>query len=232
MNDLFKKLNTLVKSSVNDALGEAGSALSNFSVPGISREKMDADVESLRERINKAVEHEDVLQKRVQDLKDEVAELDRQADAAVEQGKEAVARHLIEKMQRTQQRLTMTEADLRQHQIVAQELIQNVNMLEATIADARHAEAQRASVETSDEQVEVPDTTSSPMQTGDLSEHPAVKAVSGVIQEARDRITSLNDKIAAQEEVQSKLNNTEVQDEVDKAAVDDDLTARRSRLSK
>lgn len=230
MNDLFKKFNTLVKSRVNDVIGEVGAGLSDLVPSGNPRNKLDRDIDALRERINQAIAHEDVLQERVKTLQQEIMVLDQQADDAVKQGNDALARHIIEKIQRTQQHLAMAEADLRQHQIVAQELIQNVNKLEATVADIRHEEAaQRAQppqpAPTETETAPATDQTSA-------SEHPAVVAVTRVINEARDRITSLNDKVAAQQEVNAALNNPEVQEEIDKAAVDDDLSARRSRLSK
>jgi hypothetical protein len=39
----------------------------------------------------------------------------------------------------------MAEADLREHQLVTQELIQRVNTLEAAVADARRAQEERES---------------------------------------------------------------------------------------
>ena len=73
MNDLFKKLNTLVKSRVNDVMGEVGSGLSDLVPSGLPKNKLDNDIASLRERINKAIEHEDVLQDRVKALQQQIA---------------------------------------------------------------------------------------------------------------------------------------------------------------
>lgn len=209
MADLFKKLNTLVKAKVNDALGDLTSGLPRIS----GGRNLDQDVAGLRERINQAIEHEDTLQAKIRSQQAEIAGLDQRADEAVKQGNEALARHLIEQMQRVQQRLTMTESDLRAHQLVAQELIQKVNLLEATVADVQRTETQEA------------------VQPA-LDSNSAADRLSQILSETRDKLSSVGEKVTAAKEATEANLASEIEEPVDDASVDDDLEVRRTRLSK
>jgi phage shock protein A len=173
MSDLFRKLNTLVKARINDALSSSTQPRHRDNDPPSLGPEMDREIETLRERINAAIEYEDQLQAQVNALVSEVASYDHQADEAVAQGKEAQARHLIERMQWAQRRLEMARADLAQHQLVAQDLIQRVNLLEASVADAR---------QTTDEQ-------------------PDENALSDVVKGAQERIKGMGDLIKAREDL-------------------------------
>lgn len=205
MADLFRKLNTLVKAKVSDVLTDLTSGMPR--IPGASR-SLNRDVHALRERINQAIEYEDTLQAKIKSLQEEIAQLDQQADDAVKQGNEALARHLVEQMQRTQQRLQMAESDLRAHQLVAQELIQKVNLLEATAADVRRDDTQSAETAAS---------------AGRLS---------NIVSEAREKISSVGQKVTtAMEKPRPAASEEDVQPESG-VTVDDDLEARRARLSK
>lgn len=210
MADLFKKLNVLVKSKINDALSDFPSGLPRIR----TGRNLDEDVAALRERINEAIEHEDNLQAKIAALQDEVSRLDRQADDAVKQNNEALARHLIEQMQRAKQRQTMTESDLRAHQLVAQELIQKVNLLEATVADVKRADSQQ-------EPEPTPETPS------------AADKLSQMLNDTRERISSVGQKVtAAREATEAKLASAAEEEPVDDASIEDDLEVRRARLSK
>jgi phage shock protein A len=218
MDDLFKKLNTLIKASLADIVGEDN-------LPGKPRRHLDPhklgkdvdrEIGTLRGRVNDALAYEDELQGRVAALQAEVARWDQQADVAVQGSDEANARYAVEQMQRAQQRLTMAEADLRDHQLVTQELIQRVNMLDAAVADARRAEAANQ---------ETPDTGTTSTAGGMLSD---------VLRDAREKITQMGDLIAAKGEVAAAGESPAQQaaQVADKQAVEDDLSARRDRLSK
>jgi phage shock protein A len=135
MDDLFKKLNVLIKSSLHDVVGDDPSRRT-ASPPRLGRD-IDREIAALRQRVNDAAVYEDELKARITTLEAEIARVDQQADEAVEQRREEQARYLIEQMQRAQQRLTIARADLREHQLVAQELLQRVNMLETYVAEAR-----------------------------------------------------------------------------------------------
>jgi phage shock protein A len=199
MSDFLKKLNVLIKASVNDLLdGESERVKPDRLGPNLERE-----VQTLRQRVNDALDYEDELLARVQARRDEVNRLDREADAAVEQGHDADARAAIEAMQRAQQHLALAEADLRDHRLVTQELIVRVNELEAAVADAQHAQGTQA--------VE------------------PVARIGQVLQEMRARISEFGDLLSESPEVSAP---SEPDAQPEEQAIDDDLAQRLERLSK
>jgi phage shock protein A len=209
MTDLFKKLNVLIKAGLNDILPETPDRRIQ---PVRLGKDIDREVGALRQRINEAIQYEETLQAKARVLREEIARWDQQADEAVQRGNDAVARHAIDQMKRAEQRLAMAEADLREHQLVTEDLIRRVNALEAVVADARRQEAQN-----------VPS-----------AEAPPVQAISDVLRNAREKIAEMGDLLAARDEVNTQTQSAEQQasDEAAKAEVDDDLNRRRQRLSK
>lgn len=200
MSDFFKKLNVLIKASLNDIVSSDTSTSRSTARRG---RDVDADVEALRQRVNEAVRYEDEIKAQIAKLEAEAARWDSQADEAVARGDDAAARHAIEQMRRTEQRIALAQGDLREHQRVTQELMERVNTLDAVVADAHfqqpEAEAPRAAT--------MPD-------------------LSNVLREARATITSLAETAAAQREIDPP------DAESGESAVDDDLERRRQRLSK
>lgn len=168
MNDLLKKLNTLVRASLNDITP---------SLPRFEREpNLDRQVADLRQRINEALEHEDDLQAQVNSLHQEVLRLDAAADQAVQQGRESEARQILEQLKRAEQRLAFAESDLRTHRRAVEELIGRVNLLEAAVGDKKAAEQ--------------PATTSAPAATSSIqSTPPSPEAVAQPIESTMDRIS-------------------------------------------
>lgn len=225
MNDLFKKINVLVKSTINDVLGEA---------PGEIRRKLsnirlgddiDREVATLRGKINDALDFETGLQKRVQELQAEITKWDAQADEAVAKGDEANGRYAVEQMQRAQQRLVVAQSDLKDHQLVTEELITKVNTLESAVADARRAEAEKAqqnAAPSAEETTPAPAEESQPARVPDLS---------NVLKDMREKITQMGDVIAAKTEIAQTPPVIDEQPVADDE-IDDDLAARRQRLSK
>lgn len=140
MDDLFKKLNTLIKSNLGDIKPE---------LPRREPRPVDLDrqVDTLRKRINDALAHEDKLQISVVALRDEADKLDRAADAALARGDDLEARKILEQLRRTEARLHSTERDLQEHEIAVEELILQVNRLEAAAADNKAEQAARQQVE-------------------------------------------------------------------------------------
>lgn len=133
MYDLLKKLNTLVSAQVNDLASDLASRL-----PNIERKPdLDRQVADLRQRVAAALEHEDRLRAQVNALQQEIAGLDARIDAAIQAGHESSARSLLEEVQRLQKRLGLAEADLRQHQTAAADLIIRVNELESAVGDLK-----------------------------------------------------------------------------------------------
>lgn len=219
MTDFFKKLNVLVRASVNDLLADVRSpenlrrVIQNTQIG----KNAEGDVRILRERINAALDYEEELRRQVQSLQNEITALDAQADAAVERGDEATARHFLAKIQRAQQRLTMAEVDLRDHQEVAQELIARVNELEAVLADSQYAHK-------GDEPAEAPNT-EQVLNTGER--------VSQVLGEMREKIAQMGDMLSAQAEIAPPDSvESEVEAALEKDQIEDDLARRRDRLRK
>lgn len=218
MSDFFKKLNTLVKASIHDLLGDDSGAPRRK--PSIRDMPDERDIGTLRQRINEALTYEDELAARVQALQAEIAQWDSQADEAVAAGREEAGRYAIQQMQLAQQRLAMAESDLREHQLVTQELILRVNELEAAVADARRAQE----TEAADPDAEVAQS---------RLERAVGERASHVLRDMREKINEMGDLISARGEVaESASVEQQVSDVVDEKAVEDDLARRRDRLSK
>ncbi|MFQ3567243.1 MAG: hypothetical protein SNJ59_09600 [Aggregatilineales bacterium] len=203
MNDLLKKLNVLLKASLGDLLNEDGSP--RRVPPERLGTAIDQEIAALRARINEAYDYEDRLRAKVQALEAEAAQLDRQADEAVAQGRDDAARRLIETMQRTHQRLAFAQADLREHQLVAQELLTRVNALEAYVAEAKRAQQAEPDEDTAKDAA------------------PAAR-VADLLRSAREKLAGSPDLTAAAPSVERSMDNPK--------AVEDDLEQRRQRLSK
>jgi phage shock protein A len=200
MNDFFRKLNVLVKSSLNELLDSEGEARR----PRISPDRLSGEVKMLRQRVSDALTYEDELAARVDSLQADVERIDQQADEAVAQGQEDLARRHVEELQRVQNRLAMAESDLREHRLVTQELIARVNQLEAVVDEAQRREpSETASVE--------------PLER-------AGQVMADVLREMRDRIHEAIGPMEPVSQVESPP--------ADNQAVDDDLARRRERLSK
>lgn len=178
---------------------------------------LDAQVKQLRERVAAATAHETTLRQQVDSLYAEVDRLDQQADAAVRDGDDATARQLIGQMQRVQQRLTMAEADLDRHQLVAEELIQQVTALEVAITEAKATEAAAADKPTP--------VTPKPLTPEEVAA------------QARQKIDELGELIALKKDGLDTFTGEEsaaeqAHSEANKSRIDDELEARRQRLSK
>lgn len=221
MSDLFKKLNTLLKASIHDAL--SGESREQTDVPRTRRvdparlgSQVDREVENLRGKINDAIAYEQTLKTRAEAVQDEIARLDQEADDAVAAGNPDLARHLIERMKRSEQRLAMTQADLREHRYVTQELIERVNVLESYVAEAKRAQSERQAEGAVDE---VPAEVVSTMQR-----------LSDVLRSARETIAGMS---GSESELSSQAAPPPVERRPEKSSdVDDDLEKRLRRLSK
>lgn len=143
MSDIFQKLNVLLRAGMRDLVGE--DPLKLATIRDLLRSEQfgkdfEREVVALRQKINEAIDYEDMLTARVQEFQTEVERLDQQADRAVALGEEDRARTLLVQRERAVQRLTMAESDLREHRFVTQELIQRVNQLEAVVAEIPEAQ--------------------------------------------------------------------------------------------
>ncbi len=214
MTSFFDKLNLLLRSSVNNLLDDIAPTREE------SPRSKKRTVESLRERINQAVAYEEDLQKQINAQEDEILSLNEQADRAVEQGRDALARHLIAKVQRRQQHLEMLRVDLDTHQRIAQDLILEVNRLDAALASmqapqATPAKSGKADFVEAEEQATESDNRYQKM-----------------MEDAQARMTILGEKLQVRRQRvdQSLTDDTDLQ--ADSPAVEDELEVRRNRLMK
>ncbi|MEP6988821.1 MAG: hypothetical protein ABI970_24685 [Chloroflexota bacterium] len=205
MEDLLKKLNVLVKATLNDALtgdSRRNKLVSPSGTKPSSIQEGHQQITQLRQRITETLAFEDELQKQIQSLQSEVADWDEQADASVKDGDEAKAHYAVEQMQRAQERLAVVQSDLAAHERVTQELIYHVNTLEAAVEAA------------------------TPKDIGSSTTVGADEKVSGVLQDMRDKVLELRDQIASRTEAAPETPETRPE------PVEDDLAKRRQRLAK
>lgn len=142
MSDLIDKLNTLLRAKVNSSLGGSGSSDRDDSRrPPISDREIDAQLATLRQQIDSALNAEDAMQKQLDDANAQIDALDRQVDAALLDGNDVQARTLTQQLQRQRQQASMSAADLEDHRRATSSLIEQVNELEALVSDARARDA-------------------------------------------------------------------------------------------
>jgi peptidoglycan hydrolase CwlO-like protein len=154
-NSFFDKLNTLVKAQINDII----SPMTDDDRTSASRRKalarqdirggLEKDVAELQKRVDDALAYEDDLQAKVDKLYGEIADLDREADQLIQDGREAEARQKLGRIQQLQKELEMLEADLHEHRYVTQELISQVNTLDSVVQQAKHDDATNTNPQTS-----------------------------------------------------------------------------------
>lgn len=217
MSDLFRKLNILLKAGIKDVLGN-----SPLQHPLRSRKlgkDLQSEVEMLRGRINDAIAHEETLKAKVDLLRLEAEKIDQEADGEVQVGNEAQARYLIGQLQRKYQFIGIAEADLREHQLVTQDLIQRVNMLDAVVAEAQN---QQRAESTSDMDI----------KEEQISE--SESKLTNTLRNVRETMSSIADNIAtvAQEGSSKEASSVDTQSADDERMIGDDLDSRRQRLSK
>lgn len=226
MNDFFDKLNTLMRAKLSDLIGDPKSSSSTPSSDDPqSLNQVAKDAENLRSRANSAIEYEDKLEAQIDDIHQQLVTLNRQADEATLKGNEAMARHFIEKIQKLEARLVQLEKDLNEHRLLAQDLIQKVNTLEATIADIQ---TQKPTSQTES------DSTAQKTVNDKFSE---------LVTDAQKRIHDLSERIkgrkeALQSEMTTDVKSPSVKNDISTSSqpteddIEADLERRRNRLSK
>jgi phage shock protein A len=179
MGNILDKLNLLVKSSLNNFLGEAAERASTLR-PKISAARLGKDIDNeitaLRKRIDDALNEEDAMQDRLDKMQAQIASYDAQADDSLQRGDESTARHLLQQMRQQEQQAAMLQADLEQHRRSTSDFIQRVNMMEAMVSDARREQQEEQAVS------EEPTQADSAHSPGDV--------LSNLLREARERVES------------------------------------------
>jgi len=200
MIDLFKKLNVLVRASINDITSIERDAASPF--PAIGK-RFDRDLKELHKRIEDAYAYESELNNRIVGLEGDVRHLLDEADQKLAERQVDAARRLTEQSQRAQQRLSMAQADLREHKQLTQELVLRVSELEHAVEQVRRQN------------------TASNAEAEDTRTSNALDDLSSALRSARETITgkpAVSDSVADAQKAEPPPA--------------DDLESRRQRLSK
>ncbi|MCS7071519.1 MAG: hypothetical protein NZM00_08445 [Anaerolinea sp.] len=137
MADLFKKLQVLIRASLNDLLSDESARSRPDEDPRRVQKEIERELTALRERIHKALDYESRLQEQVKALEAEAQQFHAQVEKALRDGRDDQARIHQEQVLRASRGLEMTRSDLREHQRVTRDLIQRVNTLEAYIAEVK-----------------------------------------------------------------------------------------------
>ncbi len=219
MTGFLDKLNVLVKSSLNNFLGEAASR-TTARLPKVPAERLGKDIDqeiaALRGRIDQALSEEDAIQKRLEDIQQQIQRHDQQADQAVQSGDDSTARQILQQMRRQEQLEAMLKAELEEHRQVTSDFIQRVNTLDAIVSDARR-EHQADQTETLESQ---PDRAPGAV-------------LSNLLRDARERFEStLSSVPQPSQRDETRPGVAGGQGTLEDQQVDEDLAKRRARLSK
>jgi ElaB/YqjD/DUF883 family membrane-anchored ribosome-binding protein len=212
MDDLLKKLNLLVKTTLADVVDEARQLVmtrgqgDSASVP--TPAPAHDQVAPLRKRIDESLQFEQQIRNRIHDLEAQIQEWDQKADARLLEGDESGAQYAINQMKQAEQHLALAESDLAEHQRIAAELMSSVNDLEAALA-SQSAE----------------DASTSPKNP--------VERFNDILADMREKVNQMGDRIASQTETPSPQPVTSAsRPEAATTDTEEDLAKRRKRLSK
>jgi len=135
MDSIFDKINTLVNAQINDFLGRnPKSPLSRFKVDAEEADKNPRrTVQSLHQRLEEALKYEDEIAEKIERIRSEAVALDEEADRMVKSGDEFAARRVLGQLQMKQQQLTIAEAELRDHRLLTQHLMQEMTTLDMAL---------------------------------------------------------------------------------------------------
>ncbi len=231
-DSFFKKLNTLVQGHINNVIDPIDEKTSKSRRKALSRQDirggLQKDVKLLRQRIDDALNYETELQAKADKLYGAISEWDDKANQAVSDGRENDARFALGQMQQAQRELEMIEADLQEHRTITQELISQVNMLDSTIQEV---EGETATEISSSEQPKVEEIGAQIVQQLDNTR----QNLSNLISEYTSKVTGDDAPLREDENTQDDIpiqRSTTVKHPVDKNKVEDEYSARLSRLSK
>ncbi len=195
MPSLFDKINTLVNAQVNDLLDK------NPRSP-LARIKLNADdaeknprrsAQSLRQRLDEALDYEDELQAKIEALLRETADLDHQVDLVLRTGDEFGARRLQNQLNFKQQQLTIAESELRDHRLLTQHLMQEMTAVETAMVDDQEGQAKprSSSKERGSARRAIPVQDARDAPATDSDSNSLMGAVTGKLDEARSGLENL-----------------------------------------
>lgn len=147
MSDFLDKLNVLLRAGLNSLLS-GGTERSSTGKVKISPDNLGKDVDreiaALRKQIDTAMGEEDRMKAQIESLRKQAADSDEAADRSLEQGNDAQARQILQRMRELERKANQMAAELDRHQQATFDLIQHVNTLEAMVSDARHQQEEQA----------------------------------------------------------------------------------------
>ena len=232
-DSFFKKLNTLVQGHINNVIDPIDEKTSKSRRKALSRQDirggLQKDVKLLRQRIDDALAYETELQAKADKLYGAISEWDDKANQAVGDERENDARYALGQMQQTQRELEMIEADLQEHRTITQELISQVNMLDSTIQAVE--DEVTTETPTASEQPNVEEIGAQIVQQLDNTR----QNLSNLISEYTSKVMGDDAPMREDEDTQDNIpiqRTRTVKHPVDKDKVEDEYSARLSRLSR
>ena len=135
MSDIFDKISTLINAQLNDFLGKnPRSPLARIKLNADEAEKNpQRSAQSLRQRLEEAIEYEDELQARIDERMRAVVELDKLVDDMLRSGDEVSAQRLQNQLNMKQQHLTIAESELQDHRLLTRHLMQELATLDTAL---------------------------------------------------------------------------------------------------
>ena len=135
MSDIFDKISTLINAQLNDFLGKnPKSPLARIQLNADAAEKNpQQSAQSLRQRLEEAIEYEDELQARIDERMRAVVELDKLVDDMLRSGDEMSAQRLQNQLNMKQRHLNIAESELQDHRLLTRHLMQELATLETAL---------------------------------------------------------------------------------------------------
>ena len=245
MSSLFEKLNTLVNAQVNELLGRyPRSPLARIKLnPEDAKKDPRRSVQSVRQRLEEALDYEDELQEKIELLMGETLELDQRVDAFVQADDDIGARHMQGQLNLKQQQLTIAESELRDHRLLSRHLMQELAALESALdAQERRPQtsADRPSRKSSGRRIPI-DGIRGTGPTNESRSPSIIGSVSDKLDEARSGLENLlnNSPVPEPQELRGRFQDFDVVEEVPdprrpkpKKPDKPDMDSRLSRLRK
>ena len=244
MSNLFDKISTLVNAQVNDIRGRnPASPLARIRLNAKdAKENPQHTAQTLRRRLNEAIEYEGELQEKAERIMQEALELDEKVDALLRSGDEIGARHLQGQLNMRQQQLTIAESELRDHRLLTQHLMQEMSKLEAALDNQQRQAPSHSGTKSGGGSLRIPvQGTSGRSSSAGNKPASIIGAVSEKLEDARSGLESLlnNSPVPQPPAADRRYDKFEVMDEVpDPRApkpskeTPSEMSDRLSRLSK
>lgn len=140
MSDLFRKLNTLVRAQIDSVLeDDLNLPTRRRSRQPIDPNSKDADkiIAKMRKEIDEALTHQEALQAKIDGLDVNATILNQRIDEALLAHQEEQARHLAGRLKQLDQQITIAQSELDLHRQKTAALMDDVNLLEGLVAEAR-----------------------------------------------------------------------------------------------